>query len=213
MPPLAIAAGIGAVASIGGSMLGASASKKAANKAADTSMQTAQMNNALSREIYGQNTANLSPFMQRGNESGEQINALLAGNPAAFDAFRNSTNYQFRLGEGMKAANQGYAARGMLQSGAAMKGLNDYGQNMASNELGNYMNILGQQQQVGLSGANALAGVGTNMVGQVTANNNAAGTAAANAQLMAGQAQNQMYGGIGSAIGNFLGSSYGLFGK
>jgi hypothetical protein len=126
----------------------------------------------------------------------------------AFDTFRNSTNYQFRLGEGMRALNQGYAAKGMLESGSALRGITDYAQNFASNELGNYMNILAQQQQMGLGAGSALAGVGQNMVGQVSANNNNSAAAQGNAALIAGQAQGQMYSSIANGIGSIAGSIF-----
>ena len=104
----------------------------------------------------------------------------------AFDIFRNSTGYQFRLNEGMNALNSGYAGAGVVQSGAAMKSALKYGQDYASNEFGNYLGYLGNQQGVGLSGASALAGVGQNYANSVMANNNSAGSAAANAALMKG---------------------------
>jgi hypothetical protein len=129
-----------------------------------------------------------------------------------WDQFRNSTNYQWRLDQGNKGMNQAYAARGTLQSGAAEKGLLEYNQNFAANELGRYQDLLAGQQNMGLTAASALAGVGQNMVGQVTANNNSAASAAANAALARGQATSNMYGGIASGIGQIAGaygSSYG----
>jgi len=130
-----------------------------------------------------------------------------------WDQFRNSTNYQWRLDQGNKGINQAYAARGTLQSGAAQKGLLEYNQNFAANELGRYQDLLAGQQGMGLTAASALAGVGQNMVGQVTANNNAAASAAANAALARGQATSNLYGGIASGIGQIagaFGSSYGF---
>lgn len=296
-----IGAVVGATAvGVGGSVLGANAQKKAANKAADTSLQVAETNNALQRDIYGQNQSALSPYMQRGNAAGDQINALLglqtatptptatgtpggpdyaayvnansdiskewqriqnegrftnqadfgkfhyntwgqgenrslptsgntgygggwsagpAGSPnttpaanaqAAFDTFRNSTGYQFRLGQGTDAINTGYAANGLLQSGAAQKALTRYGQDYASGEFGNYIGHLANQQGVGLGGASALAGVGQNYANSVSANNNSAGTAAANAALIKGNANANMYGSIAGSIGNVFGSSFGF---
>lgn len=291
--PIGVALGT-AAATVGAAKLSSDATKSAAKKAATVAETGTANSNALTREVYGQNMANLSPFMARGNEAGSALNALLLGAPqvpaqapqqpmgyagginpltgypggpqafrgyasgegfaapdlwmsegmlalpgahnmqygnpmplgqpqgmvpstvqaqvSPWDQFRNSTNYQFRLNEGMKGLNQGYAARGMLESGAAMRGITRYGQEFASNELGNYMNMLAGQQGVGLSGANALAGVGTNMVGAITANNNALTGTQANAALVSGAAQGQMYGGIANALGNFagsFGSSYG----
>lgn len=129
---------------------------------------------------------------------------------SAFARFRDSTGYQFRFNEGSNALNANYAAKGLLTSGAAQKALTRYGQDYGSNEFGNYFNMLNNQQQMGLSGASALAGVGQSYAGTVAANNNAAATAAANAALMKGQANANMWGGIAGGIGNVLGaSSYG----
>lgn len=271
---------IGGVASIGGALLGSSAQKKAANKAADVSLQTAQANNALAQNIYNQNAAALTPFQQRGNAAGNAINALLGlgvpqqqqpqmnpmmrfGAPYgymggsgigdgmierqmfesmggdmyypqgyredlpqvganangqyqamtspqadynnAFNNYRNSTGYQFRFNEGMRAID---AAAPVLNSGARMKALQNYGQNIASGEFGNYLNQLANQQGVGLAGASAQAGVGQNYVNTVSNNNNSAGTAAANAALMRGQATSNMWGGIASGLGGLFGSSF-----
>lgn len=291
---MAIGSIIGGIAGGIGSIIGGNAQKKAANKAADVSLQVAQENNALAKDIYSQNKGVLSPYVSRGNQAGDMINALLglqptqapnstpstpvggtAGNvlgnsggdawtqamrriiqarngggisereafwdemqrrgiggglnqsnhlqsvqPAAppapnpqqaFDIFRNSTGYQFRLGQGMDAINSGYAANGLLQSGAAQKALQRYGQDYASNEFGNYLGYLSNQQGVGLSGASALAGVGQNYVNNVSSNNNSAGSAAANAAIAKGNATANMWGGIANGIGNIFGSSYGGF--
>ena len=256
---------IGGVASIGGALIGSSAQKKAANKAADVSLQTAQQNNALAQNIYNQNAQALSPFQQRGNEAGNAINALLGlgvrqqqqpqynamtnyggqfqgpgimgggpmfqtmagdgiysqgwqaqplGQPTtpqadynkAFQNYQNSTGYQFRLGEGIRAIDAGAPVR---NSGATLKARQQYGQNIGSQEFGNYLGYLANQQGVGLSGASAQAGVGQNYVNTVSANNNSAGSAAANAALMKGQATSNMWGGVANGLGSIFGSSFG----
>ncbi len=123
----------------------------------------------------------------------------------AFDTYRNSTGYQFRVNEGMDAVNSGYAGAGTLQSGAAMQAINDYGQGMASQEFGNYMNSLGNQQALGMSGASALAGVGqnyANSLGNIQMQN---GENLANAALVKGQNKANMWGGIANSLGGMLG--------
>lgn len=294
------AAGIGAAASIGGSILSAKSNKKAINKATDAQVQVAAQNNALAREIYGKNEGYLNPYVQRGNAAGGAINALLglgsgvspqmtgggaqqvpvgsvtngAGQPVnafqqqlqnrnpgfaeaifgggwldganelnggyqtigngavttatptptpaattpqqdynqAFQNYQNSTGYQFRMGQGMNALNSGYAARGLLHSGAAQKAALQYGQNIGSAEFGNYLGYLSNQQGVGLSGASALAGVGQNYVNSVTANNNNSADAISNGALMKGRNNANMWGGIAGGIGSiFGGSSFGGF--
>jgi hypothetical protein len=163
-----------------------------------------------SAPTYGQTGATAPPVTSGGTTGVTPASAL-----SAFDQFRNSTNYQFRLNQGLDATASKYAAGGAFESGAEKQAINDYAQNFASNELANYMDRLSQQEGYGLTAASSLAGVGTNLVSQVSANNRAAGDAAANAALSSGQATANMYGGIGSAIsgaagtiGGALSSSY-----
>lgn len=105
---------------------------------------------------FGRNEGRTLPSQQTGADA-------TAAARSAFDQFRNSTGYDFRLKQGFNALNSGYAGAGSIKSGAAMKGINDYGQNMASQEFANYMAMLGNQQSVGANAASAQAGVSQNM--------------------------------------------------
>jgi hypothetical protein len=90
-----------------------------------------------------------------------------------FDIFRNSTGYQFTRGEGLDAVTSAYSGIGAMQSGAAMRGIVDYGQNQAlNNAFTPYMNALGAQQAVGAGAASAGAGVTQNFAGTVIDSNN-----------------------------------------
>lgn len=51
--------------------------------------------------------------------------------------FQNDPSYQFRKQEGMDGIQSSAAASGSLLSGAALKGLNQYNSNLASQEYGN----------------------------------------------------------------------------
>lgn len=127
---------------------------------------------------------------------------------SAFDIFKNSTGYQFRVNEGNRALNSGWAGAGTLQSGAAMRAAQDFGQNIASAEFGNYMGYLGNQQGVGLSGASAVAGVGQNYANNVSANNNQAASAIGNAALYRAN-NNPFANALGSIGGGLMGASRG----
>lgn len=134
------------------------------------------------------------------------------GNPQAnaFDMFRNSTGYQFRLGEGARQGNAAFAGAGTFRSGARDKALLEYGQNFASNEFGNYFGMLGEQQNLTTGAANAMSGVNT------TYANNAGNLAVANGQTLANAAvarannSNALIGSIGNAAGGILGYYGGL---
>lgn len=261
---MAIATAIAAAATIGGSILASKSAKKSANKAAQVATDNTAANNALAKDIYGQNKQTLAPFVNTGTQASGAINALLGlGGPApqvtsapqanrysgqygwnsradgmptnrdwmmttqapvttqaapvnnlqqqnaAFDNFRNSTGYQFRVNEGGRALDNSYASRGVGQSGAAAKAALNYGQNIASGEFGNYLNALIGQQGVGLSAAGAQAGVSTNFVNQTTANNNSGASALANAAIAKGNATGNMWQGIAGGLGNIFGSSFG----
>lgn len=124
----------------------------------------------------------------------------------AFDVFRNSTGYQFRLGEGLDAVNSGWAGNGLLQSGAALRGITEYGQNFASNEFGNYMSLLSGQQGTGLQAAGAQAGVGVNYANAASNINSANANALSNAAVARANNSNSTIGGIGNIFGSALGA-------
>lgn len=174
------------------SFLGSKSNKKAANRAADAQVQNTAQNNALAREIYGKNEGYLAPYSQ----SGLKPNALLAGGMGYGDqdayktAFRNfigNSDYGFQFGEGANDINSGYAGAGTVQSGAAMKGLERFRQDLQSGYRGEFNSLLANQQAVGLGAGSALAGVGQNYVNTVTSNNNNAADARSNAALIRGQ--------------------------
>lgn len=221
---MGLAAAVVGAAAIGGvaTTVASSKNSKAIDSATAAQERSAAEQVALQREIYGKNEGHLSPFIDRGNSAGSTINALLglggtSGTSAqsaatnAYNLFKQSTGYQDRLQEGYRGVNSNYAASGILQSGAAQKALLQYGQQQASNEFGNYMGALGNQQGVGLSGASALAGVGqsfANSMGQISQNSaNAAGQAA----VAKANNSNSLIGGLSNIAGNTFGalSSYG----
>jgi hypothetical protein len=224
-------AAIGIGAGVLGSVLSSKSQSKAAKTAANTQAQVASQNNALAANIYGQNREALSPFMARGNAAGNALNGMLgigqpgtmqsfgdgdrflgspmagSANPGGMDPFRQfiqNSDYGFQFGEGANRINSGYAGAGTLQSGAAMKDMERFRQNLQSGYRGEFMNALGNQQGVGLSGASALAGVGQNYVNTISANNQNAGDAASNAALMRG-ANNPLAGALGMLGGGLFG--------
>ena len=130
----------------------------------------------------------------------------------AFENFRNSSGFQFRLNEGMDALNSGFAGAGVLQSGDAMRSAVEFGQNLASNEFGNFTNLLANQQQVGLSGANALAGVSTNAANNLTVQNTQNAANQANALLSRQNPLANGLGALGSGLFGFGNNAVGGFG-
>ena len=122
----------------------------------------------------------------------------------AFGDYIKGSDYGFQFATGANQLNSGYAGSGSLQSGAAMKGLEQYRQNLQSGYRNEYTGLLAGQQATGLAAGSALAGVGQNLTGTVTANNSSAANAASNAALIKGQ-NNPFANALGTLGGGLLG--------
>jgi len=129
--------------------------------------------------------------------------------------FEADPGYAFRQAEGLKGIERSAAARGGLLSGAAMKGIERFGQDLASQEYGNAFNRFQSNQNNQYNRYASLAGVGqtaNNALGQAGAQfanaftgisqNNAANQG--NAMLAQGNARASGYQGIGNALGGAL---------
>ncbi|HEY5072069.1 MAG TPA: hypothetical protein VII63_08560 [Caulobacteraceae bacterium] len=202
--PLIIPAVIGAAGIVGGSLISAGA----ANNAANIAQQTAAQNNALESQIYASNKAEIQPFVDRGNTAGDELNGFLGlgGDPAAtqaaFNAYLNSTGYQFNYNQGLDAVNSNAASKGLLDSGAAVKALDAYGTGLAQQYGQQYATDLAGVSKQGSDSASALAGVGQNYANAFSSNNNNAASITANAGL---SSANAITGMIGQGL-----SAYGL---
>lgn len=138
------------------------------------------------------------------------------GANSAFQNYLNSTGYQFRMGQGMDTITGNQAVNGALNSGATLRALTKYGQNLGSaefqnylNQLGNMNNILGATAAAGQSGLGQIATVGTSGGGQAA---NAIMQGASNqgaAIMQGGNAMANGIAGLSGAIGNSLGNMQG----
>jgi hypothetical protein len=211
MPVAIVAAGIGAVGAIGGAVIASSAS----HHAADVAAQSAAANNSLASSQFATNSANMSPAIARGNAAGGYVQDLLGigGDPAAaakaFDTYKGSTGYQFQLNQGLGAVNSNAYARGMGDSGATLKALQQRGNDVAAQSFNSYLGNLQDISRQGTTAASSLAGVSTNYVGQVAANNNNAADAAGSAALSSGANWASALRNIGNSAAYAYGSSYG----
>lgn len=117
----------------------------------------------------------INPYANSGLLANKQLSeALSAGfNPGDLAA---DPGYQFRLGEGQKQLEQSLAARGMGQSGAALKAAQEYGQNFANQEYNDaFRRWISENQQLagqsgqGLNAAGAMSDIYGN-IGNIGAN-------------------------------------------
>ncbi len=183
---------------------------------ADTSgmQQAALDSNQLQQKIYEESVARSKPFYEAGVSGLGTLETLLgiSGQPSAegygsllqpfgMDQFQTDPGYEFRLGEGEKALNRAMAAQGRSLSPDAVKALQTYGQNLASDEYqnafnryqseqGNIYNKLANIAGFGESSAQQQANLGTNYATNVGNTNISLQNALAGAQ-QANQANKQ----------------------
>jgi hypothetical protein len=209
---------IGGVGSIVGGLIGARASRDAAS----SQQQAAQQASDVQRQIFERQVELQAPFREAGLKGqnrllellglGGDVNAPGYGKYATAEftpaMFQADPGYAFRMSEGMKALERSAAARGGLLSGASMKGIQRYGQDLASQEYTNAFNRF-QAMRAGtlnplqsLSGgaqtsANVLTGAAGTLGQQLGSNIIGAGNAQAAGQI--GSA-NALMGGLGQGI-------------
>ena len=168
---------IGAIAAVG-SVVGGIAQGRAAKSAANAQTAAADRELELQTRIYDETSANFAPYRQGGQlgfdaylaEMGLGDRPMVGGTVddagvrtggREFGGFQQSPGYQFQLSRGMDALNSSGAARGNYLSGANIAGAMEFGQGLANQDYGNYLNRLqgiGQQGQAA-AGNQAAAGV------------------------------------------------------
>jgi len=179
MPWTAIAIGASA-------LLGANASKSAANTQAAAADRATQ----LQEQMFNKQLELQQPWQEAG------VNALAKMQKGVVSDYMDPS-YQFRLGEGMKALDRQAAARGGLISGGALKAAQRYGQDYASQEFGNAYNRLASMAGLGQTATGAMG----NAAGNYATNQgqNYMGAANARASGYVGGA-NAVTGGLGQYL-------------
>lgn len=95
-------------------------------------------------------------------DSGTQANSMYSnalglngadGNAAATGAFQAGPGYQFALDQGTQAALRGASASGMLNSGNTLTALAGYGQGLANQEYGSWLDRLNGASNQGMQAA------------------------------------------------------------
>jgi hypothetical protein len=108
--------------------------------------------------------------------------------------------YQFRLKEGMQGLERSAAARGGLLSGGALKGIQRYGQDMASQEYQNAFNRYQAERSNTLNPFQSMAGMGQSVANQVGTMGMNYANQAGEAFMGAGNARASGYVGQANAL-------------
>lgn len=156
MIPGAAALGIGGGSNLVGEITGSNATRDAI--AAQT--QSAQDANATQRYMYDTTRADLAPWRDAGVRALGGLEDPDFQRDFTMNDFQADPGYQFRMSEGLKALERSAAARGNRLSGATLKGLAGFGQNLASEEYSNAYNRFNADRDRRFNRLSSLAGVG-----------------------------------------------------
>jgi hypothetical protein len=206
---------IGAGAGAYGSSQAARAQKSAADRAANTQ-----------REMFERQVELQAPFREAGLTAQNRLMTLLGlegGEAGAADYgryardfgmsdFQADPGYGFRMSEGMKALERSAAARGGLLSGTTLKGVQRFGQDLASQEYQNAFNRYYAARNAQLNPLQGILGQGQSSTNVLTGAAGEAGRGIGAAQMGAGAARasgyvggvNALTGALQSAVPNYM---------
>ena len=144
-------------AAIGGSALigGIASSRAAKEQARATDRATAAQERMFNRQIELQ-----EPFRQAGVNALPELVAASRYTPFSMEQFQQDPGYAFRMREGLKALDRSAAARGGLLSGNQLRGVTQFGQDLASQEYTNAFNRYQAERSARLNPLQSLTGMG-----------------------------------------------------
>ena len=155
--------------SIGAGLYGANQAKKgvkaqieAGDRAAALEQQSADKQLELMRQIWEQQQKDQAPWLKQGQQAIGRLGDLMKPNADTSAMLKNDPSYQFRLKLGQQQLDRNNAASGMGYSGSQLKAAQNYGQDLASTEFGNYYNRLAGLASGGQQTAQSLGGMGSN---------------------------------------------------
>ena len=223
-------------ASAGSAILGGSAQSRAARRAADAQVQSAAEASRLQREMFDRQVQLQEPFRQGGITGQNRIMELLGigGNAEAGDYgrygrdfsmndFEADPGYAFRLSEGNRALERSAAARGMVLSGPMFRGVQRFGQDLASQEYqnaferyqtnrANQLNPLGTLMASGQGATNVLSGAAGQLGQNLGENAMGAGNARASGYVGSANAYASMLNNLSNTMGGYVGAGGGFGG-
>ncbi|MBV9842408.1 MAG: hypothetical protein JOY99_12915 [Sphingomonadaceae bacterium] len=207
---------VGVAVGAGTALIGGVVQSSAASDAADAQVQAANAAAGVQQNMYNQTRADLLPYQQYGQTGGiNQLQAMSGYLNTPFSMTQSqleqTPGYQFDLSQGLKSVNNQLGARGLLNSGAVMKGAANYATGLADNTYQNQFNM-DQTQKTNIY--NRLAGIATlgedaaaktgaagiqtsGVQSQALTN---AGNAAATGAINSGNAYNNAFQGVSNSL-------------
>lgn len=148
---------------VGSALIGGSASGDAASTQAASADRAAD----LQYKQFQESTALQEPWRKAGEQALNKLIPLTDYKNFSMSDFQADPGYSFRMSEGMKGLERSAAARGGLLSGATLKGIQRFGQDLGSQEYMNAFNRYQTERAARLQPLQSLAGVGQTTAQQI----------------------------------------------
>ena len=178
----------GSVISGGASYLGAREQAKSTDRAT-----------AAQERMFGRQVELQEPFRQVGVNALPELVAASKYDPFTMERFKADPGYGFRLKEGLRAIENSALASGMGQSGATLRGLTRYGQELGSDEFTNAFNRYQAERNARLNPLQSLAGMGQTTSQNIAGQAGRLGEQIGSNLIQGGVARASGYAGIANA--------------
>ena len=198
--PAPVIAAIAGAAAVGSAAIGAVGASKAASAQKDAAKTAAQ----TQKDTLAAQTALAKPYVEAGTNALAQYQKLAPYQSFGMAQFQADPGYNFRMSEGIKALERSAAARGLLQSGGTLKGVTQYGQNLASQEYENAFSRYLSEREARMDPYRYLTGMGQAAAAGQAANVGTTGANLAEIAAQRGNIQAQQAMGTANAFGGAL---------
>lgn len=195
-----------ATAIVGAAVVGGASQIYASSKASDAQVSAADKAAQTQLAMYNQTRKDLEPYRQIGENAyatlQPKLKDLTDGVSIDPNTLKDSDYYRFAESQGLKAAQNSAASRGLGKSGAALKGATNFAEGLATGTYKDAFNMAVTNQTNTFNRLKSLIDTGNNAAAQTGSAGSTAATGAANAQIGAGNAQAAGINAAGGAVSN-----------
>ena len=177
----------------------------ASSRAAKTQAQAADRATEAQERMFNRQVELQEPFRQAGVNALPELIAASRYTPFSMEQFQQDPGYAFRMREGLKALDRSAAARGGLLSGNQLRGVTQFGQDLASQEYTNAFNRYQAERAARLNPLQSLTGMGQSTAANVAGQAGQLGQSMAGNIIGAGNARASGYMGMANALTGGLG--------
>lgn len=194
-----------ATAIVGSAVIGAGATMYAASEASDAQTDAANAGIESTERMYHRTRTDLEPYRYFGRDALQRLgeaNYYTKPIELTQEWLESTPGYKFTRDQGLKAVQNSAAARGLGNSGAALKGAASFATGLADNTYKTQFDVENVNRTNAFNRLKSLVDTGQNAAVQTGAAGTKAGETIAGLQVGAGNAQAAGWNAMGGAINN-----------